>query len=404
LNSLELELWQRIAGLQLSVSHDFHHIQRVQRYAEELRRVYGGDPEVLTAAAILHDLGRGDRSRRHGLESIEASRELATAALRFVDLGAEKKEAILHAIVTHDQPDLRPDLLEARILKDADFLAGFGAWGILRIAMWSGETGRRVEEVVEKLGDGMRRRFDSLEFDLSREIARRDLLVAQLFLAELSTEHRTPLGHGAQGAYVVIDGISGSGKNTIAEKVTAALAGSGVKALMVEEPGEHFRNLRHAIPCNQIDCAAPHLAKALFMADRYLLMEQTIRPALADGSLVVSVRSYLSTAVYQSESDADAYAIMLEYNWAPRCDLLVVLDLEISFALERIRQRRKSPGDFETEEDLRKHRLRYQRYAPAFNARRLLVVDAQQTTEVVTEDVLAAIRQCALGRSKNSGL
>jgi uncharacterized protein len=391
--SLELELWQRIAALQQSVSHDFHHIRRVQRYAEELRKVYGGDHEVLTAAAILHDLGRGDQSRRHGLESIEASKAFALAVLRFIDIGAEKKEMILHAIETHDQPDLRPELLEAQILKDADFLAGFGAWGILRIAMWSGETGRRVEEVVAKIGEGMRRRFDGLEFELSRAIAHRELLVAQLFLAELSTQYRTP-PRSSEGTYVVIEGISGSGKNTIAEQVKMALADTGVNALIVEEPSENFRNLRNAIPPGQVEFSAPPLARALFMADRYLLMEQKIKPALRNSELVVSVRSYLSTAVYQSATDTDAYSIMLAYGWVPTCDLLIVLDLEVQAALERIRLRAKPSGDFETEEDLSIHRPRYLRYASAFNAKRYRLIDAQRTKEAVATDALTAIREC----------
>jgi uncharacterized protein len=395
LNSLELELWQRIAGLQQSVSHDFHHICRVQKFAEELRQFYGGDPEVLTAAAILHDLGRGDRSRRHGLESIEASKELATTVLEFTDLNADKKALILHAIDTHDQPDIRPDLLEARILKDADFLAGFGAWGILRIAMWSGETGRRVEEVVQKLGDGMRRRFESLEFDLSREIARRELLVAQWFSAELSTGPRTP-PHSSQGTYIVLEGISGSGKNTISEQLQILL--SGAKPLFIEEPGEYFRNFRSAIPDSGVDLSAPPLAKTFFMADRYLLMEKQVKPALVNRELVISVRSYLSTAIYQSETDSDAYSIMLAHSWIPTCDLLIVLDIDVQEALERIKRRDKPPGDYETEVDLKKHRELYTRYTPYFNAKRYRFIDAGQPKEIVADNVVKAIQECIADR------
>lgn len=398
MNNLELELWQRIAGLQQSVSHDFHHIRRVQRYAEELRKVYGGDPEVLIAACILHDLGRGDQTRRHGLESIEASKEFAAATLRFTDLSPEKKETILRAIDTHDQPDLRPELLEARILKDADFLAGFGAWGILRIAMWSGETGRRVEEVLEKLGDGMRRRFESLEFELSREIARRELLVAKLFSAELSSDTPTPI-YTPPGVYVVLEGISGSGKNTVAAQVKEVFAKRGVDSVLVEEPSENFRNIRTILVDNRADLSDPQLAKACFIADRNVLVENTIKPALDKGGLVVSVRSHLSTAVYQSDgSDSEAYSIMLAHSWVPACDLLIVLDLDVQNALMRISQREKTPGDFEAEEDLKRHRELYLRYAPLFNARNYRLIDARRSKDVVAGDVIAAIQECCAGK------
>src|SRR5205823_4498113 len=119
---------------------------------------------LVRVAAILHDLGRGDQTRRHGLASIQASKEMAEEVLRHLPLSEDARRLVVEAIDSHDQPDVHSEAHSSRILKDADFLAGFGAWGILRIAMWSGETGRRVEDVLGRITSGMRRRLESLEY------------------------------------------------------------------------------------------------------------------------------------------------------------------------------------------------------------------------------------------------
>ena len=65
---VELSLWKEIAGLNISVSHDHWHIDRVLNFANQLHSLYGGDIQVITAAAILHDLGRSD-STLHGSDT-----------------------------------------------------------------------------------------------------------------------------------------------------------------------------------------------------------------------------------------------------------------------------------------------------------------------------------------------
>src|ERR1035441_8802127 len=290
---LELKTWQRVAGLAQSVSHDYHHIERVQAYVEALGQALGIDTELVRVAAILHDLGRGDETRRHGLSSIEASKEMAEEVLRHLPLSDEQRKIIIEAIEQHDQPDLHPQLAAARILKDADFLAGFGAWGILRIAMWSGETGRRTEEVLDRLSTGMRRRLDSLEYPESRESAQRELLFTHQFLGELKrparfTAKRFP------GFLCVIEGISGLGKNTVERALRKRLSERGVPHRAIYEPGELYRKLRNCLPKRADESAA--LRKALLIADRADQFEKIVTPSLQNGEVVIGVRSYLSTA------------------------------------------------------------------------------------------------------------
>ena len=386
----ELDVWRRVADLLVSPSHSSSHIERVQQFADLLAGIAEVDPGVVRLAAILHDLGRGDEERRHGKESIDASTTMGRAILREVDLSDEDRAAIIEAIETHDQPDLSPPTVWGRILKDADFLAGFGAWGILRIAMWSGETKRSVETTRRRIGSGMRERFDHLEFDASRESAFREIIFAQMFLAELNrpaqlTRQTYP------GRYVILEGISGSGKNTLADALCEELRTRGIPHCFVEEPEDVFRALRKELKKRDVELSHSAIKKALFTADRVALLEQKILPALKNGEVVISVRSYLSTAVYQSLTDAEAFRTMLDYEWMPLADMLVLLDVGVDEALNRIDDREKTPGEFETREHLSHHRERFLNFAQVFPARRVVTLDAERSQEKVVAQALEAI-------------
>lgn len=385
----ELEVWQRVAGLAQSSSHDVHHIKRVQAFADGLGQVLGVDTDLVRVAAILHDLGRGDETRRHGLRSIEASSELATTVLRHIDMPDEAKKAVLDAIESHDQPDLMPPTVAGRILKDADFLAGFGAWGILRIAMWYGETGRRVDQVLQAMTEGMERRLRSLEFQVSRDAARREFLVARQFCSELERPVQVT-ANARIGFYCVIEGISGVGKTSAAQVVAAALARRGTAHLIVEEPSDMFRKLRESVG-DELARDNVSIRRALLIADRADQAQRVTAPALSEGKTVISVRSYLSTAVYQSTDRASAYRVMLDHDWMPTCDLLVLLDLDADTALSRIKGRHKKAGDFESREYLLRHRELYKQLASAFPARATTILDASEPADSVTQKILLAI-------------
>lgn len=387
---LELKTWQRVAGLAQSVSHDFHHIERVQAYVDALGEALGIDTELVRVAAILHDLGRGDETRRHGLSSIEASKEMAEEVLRHLPLTEEQRKIVIEAIEKHDQPDLHPELPAARILKDADFLAGFGAWGILRIAMWSGETGRRIEEVIARLSKGMRRRLDSLEYPESRESARRELLFAQQFLGELERPARLN-AERLPGFYCVIEGISGLGKNTVAKALRKGLTDLNIPHRVVDEPGEVYRKLRSCLPKHP-DESVP-LRKALLMADRADQFQKTVIPSLQKGEVVIGVRSYLSTAVYQTADNSEAYRVMLEHDWIPQAGLLLLLDADTPIALARIERRTRQRGEFEKSEHLTAHRAKYRELAQLFPSDHTTILDASRAADDVAQEAFSVLKE-----------
>lgn len=385
---VEMAIWKELASESLSVSHDHWHIGRVLSFAHELQSTYGGDPEIITAAAILHDWGRSDPSL-HGEDSIEESISRARRLLGRVGFPSDKIEEVITAINDHDKPDVTPSTIEGRILKDADFLGGFGAWGILRIAMWAGETGGGVGQIFDRLENRMPTRLANLEFPESERLATEETVFANLFLSllrqppELSTNSR-------KGAYIVLEGISGAGKDCQADILKERLEACDLSVVKVNEPGHLYRELRDVCQAEQkSQLRDPTLMQFLLMADRYWQVQTEVWPALRRGDVVISVRSFVSLLVYQCSDACDVAAAAFGHRFVPLPDLFLLLDVDADVAWARIRDR-ENKGIYETKDLLGRHRVLYRDISDRLFKRQLKVIDASRTIAEVAEQAWKA--------------
>jgi len=118
--------------------HDFHHVWRVVQLAERIARAEGADPEIVLAAAWLHDIGESRGRADHHLRGAAMARELLATGGRppgFV-------EAVAHAVEAHRfRVDPAPRTLEARVVSDADKLDAIGAIGVARAFAYAGAQG-----------------------------------------------------------------------------------------------------------------------------------------------------------------------------------------------------------------------------------------------------------------------
>lgn len=99
---------------------------------------------------------------------------------------------------------------------------------------------------------------------------------------------------------ITFEGIDGSGKSTQARLLVAHADRQGWEPLPVREPGGTA--LSERVRALLLDPAAhitPRAELLLFSAARAQLVEETIRPALEAGRLVVADRFYDSTTAYQ---------------------------------------------------------------------------------------------------------
>ena len=115
-------------------AHDLGHLDRVCHSALAIAAAEGGDPEVLTAAAYLHDLVNLPKDHPERATASRHSAEAARARLAGLGFPAEKLDAVAHAIEAHSfSAGIAPRTAEARILQDADRLEALGAIGIARV-------------------------------------------------------------------------------------------------------------------------------------------------------------------------------------------------------------------------------------------------------------------------------
>lgn len=157
---------------------------------------------------------------------------------------------------------------------------------------------------------------------------------------------------------MVIEGIDGAGKSTLANNLAEALERRGRTVVRTREPtdGPFGRRIR-ALAASKRDRIPPDEEWRLFHEDRRIHVEEVVRPALDRGDVVVQDRSWPSTVAYQGERGLDRDMLQAaERRIAPDPDVLLVVDISPDHALERIRATRGQADDFEGLESLRRLR------------------------------------------------
>jgi len=102
------------------------------------------------------------------------------------------------------------------------------------------------------------------------------------------------------GAFIVVEGIDGSGKSTMVSHVANELRRRGRQVLRTREPGGTAisEQIRALLLDAKNFAMVPFTELFLYMASRAQLVDEVIRPSLAKGIDVVCDRYYYSTAAY----------------------------------------------------------------------------------------------------------
>lgn len=384
-----------------SPSHDLHHIILTLHYARQLYQWclnnYPESPqwEQIFAAVCVHDLGRNDPTL-HGLDSISKSLAEAQPVLTQVGYTPDEVEAICNIIAQQDQPENVPTRIEASILKEADFLAGLGAWGILRIILWAGESGRTVPEILEAFELRMPARLASLQLQPSREIAWKEWQITQLYLAYLKEQYCGQETESYPGKYIIIEGTSGSGKDTQAELLAEWLQKQGQEVVIIHEPSETLRATLGLWKEAYGEVSA-QARKHIFTADRIMIMREVIENLRA-GKIVLGIRSCLTTIAYQGINQFEMAEIAYLHRFVPKPDFVIVLDVKPPTALARIdsalvTQERRKRGDHEDLEQLELHLQRLKKIVQDFLPPLLptAIIDGNPPLEIVHDRIIQKI-------------
>ena len=132
-------------------SHDWDHTLRVYRLCERIGRKEGADMDVLSIAALMHDIGRCHEDDSKGdICHARKGSEMATPVITPLPLTDGQKQNILHCIRSHRfRGNHLPKTLEAKVLFDADKIDAIGAIGVARAYLFAGEVGARLHNAEE---------------------------------------------------------------------------------------------------------------------------------------------------------------------------------------------------------------------------------------------------------------
>ena len=195
------------------------------------------------------------------------------------------------------------------------------------------------------------------------------------------------------GVLVNLEGIDGCGKSTQSKLLLEKLEGEGEKVIILKEPTKrpHGQKLWDVLHGKRK--ATNEEILELFVLDRIQHVEEKIQPALDDGAVILMDRYYYSSMAYQVAGGIDVEEIREKHAFAPKPDIVLIFDLPVSIALERVKGH-SDADEFEKEEHLEKVR---EAYLDLENDPLVRIVDATRTPEGIFGDVWKLVSEVRNG-------
>ncbi len=199
-----------------------------------------------------------------------------------------------------------------------------------------------------------------------------------------------------RGIFIAIEGGDGAGKDTQIEFLKKKL---GERMVYTRVPGgtmlgEELREILIHETKGPISIPAELF---LFLADRAEQVEKIIKPALEEGKIVVSNRSWLSLIAYQiCGRNQPEWKSLVEdsikkiFENVP-LDLAIVLDVPPEVGLARVRSRKAALDSIENMPLEAHERVRQGFLDAAKEVKTAQVIDASRSIEEVWKDVEKAV-------------
>ncbi len=211
----------------------------------------------------------------------------------------------------------------------------------------------------------------------------------------------------AKGFFIAFEGPEGSGKSTQIRRLAEKLEGVGRNFVVTKEPGGTPAGdaIRTVLldPGLRIDPLPEFL---LYSASRAQHVEEVIKPALDAGKLVISDRFAGASVAYQGYGRGLELPFIRELTSRVtngiHPDLTLLLDMEPERGLERVAKR--GHKDRLERADLSFHReVRRGFLGQAKEDESWIVLDAEQSEEVVTKMIWDALNERYIGKKGTFG-
>jgi dTMP kinase len=145
-----------------------------------------------------------------------------------------------------------------------------------------------------------------------------------------------------RGILITIEGIDGVGKTTHAKMLAQYLMEKDYEVEQLREPTNGFWGKKIKDLTKHGRNVTPEEECRWFIKDRMEDVQNNINPALKNGKIVIMDRYYCSTIAYQGALGLDINKIRNENEkFAPKPDLVIILDVPPEVGLARITNNRK---------------------------------------------------------------
>lgn len=209
-----------------------------------------------------------------------------------------------------------------------------------------------------------------------------------------------------RGLFITLEGGEGAGKSTQSRRLKSALEAEGYEVVLTREPGgtPESEKIRDLLVQRDGGDWTPIAECLLFFAARQMHVEKLIKPALAEGKIVISDRFTDSTIAYQGYGHGFDIPTIRQVEKVAldgfKPDMTFVLDLPVEEGLSRsLRQKDISSGKENTEDRFEKlKRDFHEKLRQGFleiasqDQARCTVVNAMQSADEVYEVLWGRIK------------
>lgn len=205
-------------------------------------------------------------------------------------------------------------------------------------------------------------------------------------------------------AFLVFEGLDGSGKSTLIRGLEKHLQGLGLKSLVTREPGGTSlgEEIREMLIRVKGETPVPRAELLLYEAGRAQHVEQVIRPKIHQGYWVLCDRFTYSTLAFQVGGrglDGQAVGWLNEFATdGLHPEMVVLIDIEVKKSLQRVADRERKMGqkqDRFEQEGMGFHsevRANYLQQAKA-DPHRWLVLDGQNSPDILLSQLIQSLEQ-----------
>ncbi len=205
-------------------------------------------------------------------------------------------------------------------------------------------------------------------------------------------------------AFIVFEGLDGSGKTTLMQKLSQVLQQKKIGHILTREPGgtQLGDEVRELLLRVEGDAPTPRCELLLYEAIRAQHVDKKILPALMKKNWVLCDRFTASSIAFQGGGrkikDQDIIWLNLFATQKLKPDLFVLLDLSVEESEKRMSHRQETlkigPDRFEKEEKSFHQRIRKSYLKQAKNDKKnWLVLDASQSPEKLFEELLTKLKK-----------